>query len=83
MQQQYNQQQPVGQQNVMPQPPSVITTKDHSYLEDMLNWNLNVIKKANAYAMQCQDPQIKNELFQVCTMHQNHYDRLLNHFQQA
>lgn len=81
-QQQYNQQS-VGQQNIMPHPPNVVTTKDHLYLEDMLNWNLNVIKKANAFAQQCQDQQVKNDLLQVCMMHQNHYDRLLQHFQHS
>lgn len=26
-------------------PPAVISTKDHLYLEDMLNWNLLAMKK--------------------------------------
>lgn len=77
------QQQPMSQQNVTPQPPNVITTKDHAYLEDMLNWNLEVIKKANFYSGQCQDQDVKNALAQVCQMHEQHYDRLLSHFQNS
>lgn len=34
-------------------PPSVISTKDHLYLNDMLNWNLLAMKKAHFMAQQC------------------------------
>ncbi len=33
-------------QNVMLQPPEMISGKDLLYLSDMLNWNLNAAKKA-------------------------------------
>jgi hypothetical protein len=86
MQQQPNPQQNLGaqqQQKVMPQPPNVITTKDHAYLEDMLHWNMNVIKKANFFAQYCQDPDIKQTMMQTCQMHERHYGILLNHLQNA
>ncbi|HET7580117.1 MAG TPA: hypothetical protein VFK33_12630 [Bacillales bacterium] len=70
-------------QSAMPQPPNVITTKDHSYLEDMLHWNMGAIKKANLFAGQCQDPEIQNMMMQVCQMHARHYNLLLNHLQNA
>ncbi len=33
------------QQQGMTTPPPVISTKDHLYLQDMLNWNLLAMKK--------------------------------------
>ncbi|HEX7064577.1 MAG TPA: hypothetical protein VF199_05865 [Bacillales bacterium] len=74
---------PQQQQNAMPQPPNVITTKDHSYLEDILHWNMGAIKKTNFFAGQCQDPDIQNALTQACQMHERHYDLILQHFQNA
>ncbi|MFC7394344.1 hypothetical protein [Scopulibacillus cellulosilyticus] len=76
------QQQQQQNQNVMAQPPFVISTKDHLYLQDMLSWNLNVIKKFNFFAGQCQDSEVKQAINQACQMHQNHYRTLLNHIQQ-
>lgn len=74
-------------QQYMEQPPFVISTKDHLYLEDMMSWNLNAIKKFNFFAGQCQDQKVKQAITQACQMHQNHYSRLLahinNHIQQS
>ncbi|MFC3040414.1 hypothetical protein ACFOGI_09100 [Virgibacillus xinjiangensis] len=42
-----------SQQNMMMEPPQVLSTKDTHYLSDMLNWNLIAAKKANFYARQC------------------------------
>lgn len=78
-----NQQQQVQQsQNMMAQPPFVISTKDHLYLEDMLSWNLNSVKKMHFFAGQCQDTEIKQALTNACQMHERHYQTLLNHLQQ-
>ena len=71
-----------GQQQYMQQPPFVISTKDLLYLEDMLSWNLNVIKKVNFFAQQVQDQDIKNQMQKICQMHENHYQKLLNHMHQ-
>ncbi|MFD3448764.1 hypothetical protein ACFDTO_29730 [Microbacteriaceae bacterium 4G12] len=75
------QQQYTGQQSIMPQPPVFISTKDLSYLEDMMNWNLLAAKKAHFFAGQCQDPGIKQALEKAGMMHQRHYNTLLHHLQ--
>ncbi|TCP23494.1 hypothetical protein EV207_13011 [Scopulibacillus darangshiensis] len=77
-----NPQQQPQNQNVMEQPPFVVSTKDHLYLEDMLSWNLNAVKKSHFFASQCQDTEIKQALLSACQMHQTHYQMLLNHIQQ-
>lgn len=74
------QQQNTGtQQGMMQQPPSVITTKDHLYLTDMLSWNLLAMKKAHFLASQCSDQQLKSELEKVGKMHEQHYSKILTH----
>ncbi|MCY9205198.1 hypothetical protein [Bacillus atrophaeus] len=67
------------QQNSGMTPPAVISTKDHLYLNDMLNWNLIAMKKAHFMAQQCQDQALKQELDRVGQMHHDHYQRILNH----
>ncbi|UTR11657.1 hypothetical protein MM300_04920 [Evansella sp. LMS18] len=68
------------QQNIMPEPPEVITSKDHLYISDMLSWNLLAMKKAHAFAAQCQDQQISQALDEAGRMHHMHYQMLLAHF---
>ncbi|MBU8906627.1 hypothetical protein [Desertibacillus haloalkaliphilus] len=75
------QQQPMNQQGLMPQPPSVVTTKDHLYINDMLSWNLLAMKKAHFFAQQCVDPEVKNALEQAGQMHERHYQQILGHLQ--
>ncbi|TMW72450.1 hypothetical protein [Alteribacter natronophilus] len=77
------QQQPQSQQgqNIMPQPPEVVTTKDHLYICDMLSWNLMAMKKAHQSAQQCSDQDIKNALDEAGRMHYMHYQKLLTHLQ--
>ncbi|EIT85563.1 hypothetical protein A374_10008 [Fictibacillus macauensis ZFHKF-1] len=60
------------------QPPAVITTKDYSYLTDMLSWNLLGFKKAHFAANQCTDPDVKKVLEEACHLHEKHYQLLLN-----
>ncbi|BAM46935.1 MAG: spore coat protein [Amphibacillus sp.] len=62
----------------MPQPPTMISSKDFLYLTDMMSWNLNVVKKAHALAEKCQIPEIKQAIEQTEKMHQKHYNQLLN-----
>ncbi|GIN70917.1 hypothetical protein J14TS2_13920 [Bacillus sp. J14TS2] len=79
------QNQPMNQQNqqsIMPQPPHVITTKDFSYINDMLAWNLLAMKKAHHAASQCQDQKIKNKLEACGQMHQQHYMKILGHLEE-
>ncbi|ALC82299.1 MULTISPECIES: hypothetical protein [Bacillus] len=70
-----------NQQTSMNTPPPVISTKDFLYLEDMLHWNLMAMKKAHAFAGQCQDQTIKNELDQIGQMHHKHYQAIMKHLQ--
>ncbi|HET6872853.1 MAG TPA: hypothetical protein VFH42_07675 [Sporolactobacillaceae bacterium] len=82
MQQQHPSQQMMNQnQQVMSEPPATLTVKDHLYLEDMLSWNLNAVKKAHFFAGQCQDPEIKQAIVKMAMTHQQHYQKLLGHLQ--
>ena len=38
--------------------PNIISTKDLSYLEDMLNWNFILIKKINNYLSDIKDEDV-------------------------
>lgn len=38
--------------------PNIISTKDLSYLEDMLNWNFILIKKINNYFNDIKDEDV-------------------------
>lgn len=38
--------------------PNIISTKDLSYLEDMLNWNFVLIKKVNNYLIDIKDEDV-------------------------
>ena len=40
--------------------PNIISTKDLSYLEDMLNWNFVLIKKLNNYLSIVEDEDVIN-----------------------
>lgn len=68
-----------GQQKRMNQPPKVLSTKDCAYLTDALSWELLAAKKAYAFASQCSDQQVKNQLEQISELHHSHYEILLNH----
>lgn len=82
MQQQQNMQNSnQNQQAVMNQPPEVMTTKDSLYISDMLSWNLLALKKANAFASQCQNQDVINVINKAAQMHQRHYQKLLQHLQ--
>ncbi|WP_078429948.1 hypothetical protein [Alkalihalobacterium alkalinitrilicum] len=69
------------QQGIMPQPPNVVTSKDHLYISDMLSWNLLAMKKCHFYAGHCTDPEVKAVIEKAGQMHKQHYDRVLQHFQ--
>lgn len=77
---QFFQQQP-GQ--IMPEPPNVISTKDHLYLKDALSWELTAMKMIHHGAENCKDPEIRDYLNRVGQMHQRHYQILLSHLNPA
>lgn len=61
------------------QPPEIMSTKDLLYIEDMLSWNLEVIKKAHAYASLCQDRDVIQAMNRTYSLHMRHYQDILNH----
>lgn len=65
----------------IPEPPRVITTKDCSYLKDILSWELLAFKKLHFFAGQATDPAVKQALEKAGQMHQQHYQKLLSHLQ--
>ena len=69
------------QQGIMPQPPNIVTSKDHLYLTDMLSWNLLAMKKCNFFANQCTDPEIKTAITKAGQMHERHYQKIMSHLQ--
>ncbi len=74
-----SQQSQFQQPQIIPEPPRVISTKDHLYLEDALSWELTSMKKCFHFAREASDPEIQMALDRTGHMHLNHYLRLLNH----
>ena len=70
------------QQMMFPEPPKMISTKDFSYLSDMMSWNLMAAKKMHWAAQTCQLPDLKKEFEAAEQMHSNHYDELLKQLKQ-
>lgn len=70
-------------QNRMPEPPQILTTKDHLYLTDALSWELDVIKKFNHFAQETQDAKAKSLMRRAAQIHQKHYSILLKHLNPA
>jgi hypothetical protein len=69
------------QQPIIPQPPQIVTTKDHLYLKDQLSWELVAMKKCRHLAQECSDPEIRQAIDKAGQMHQRHYELLLKHLQ--
>ncbi|WP_066304796.1 ferritin family protein [Bacillus sp. FJAT-29814] len=65
----------------MTTPPPAVTTKDLMYLKDAMSWELMAFKKFHFMAEHAENPQIKQALDKAGRMHQDHYNRLLNHLQ--
>jgi rubrerythrin len=59
--------------NTMP-----LTTKELFALEDRLNGEQLVIKKYRIAAQSCTDSVIKSQFDRIASLHQNHYNKLLN-----
>lgn len=58
--------------------PNIISTKDLSYICDMLNWNFTTAKKALNYNNNVTDNEIKEELLNIFDMHKQICNSLLN-----
>jgi len=59
--------------------PNIISTKDLSYLEDMLNWNFILIKKLNNYTNIVNDNNVKKILSKTSNSLLNDYKTILNY----
>ncbi|HHX93817.1 MAG TPA: spore coat protein [Tenericutes bacterium] len=64
-------------QNVINEPPNMISAKDLHYIEDMLGWNLLANKKAYFFSENVVDTEIKQILTRVYQMHAKHYNEIL------
>ena len=71
------------QAQIIPEPPRVISPKDHLYLQDAMSWELTAMKKCFHFSREAMDPEIKTALDRTGQLHMNHYLRLLNHVNPA
>lgn len=53
-----------------------MTTKELSYLNDLLNAEQIVIKKYRDYSQGCNDQQVQQLCNQLASQHQKHYDQI-------
>ncbi len=58
--------------------PAMVSTKDLSYLEDMMNWNFILSKKAYHYSKEVTDEALKEEFASLAHTIKNHYQTLLD-----
>ena len=61
----------------MKEVPNIISTKDLSYIKDMLSWNLVMAKKSKEYLKLVGDKDVKELLKKVNDVHKSHYEMLL------
>ena len=61
----------------MKEVPNIISTKDLSYIKDMLSWNLVMAKKSKEYLKLVGDKDVKELLKKVNEVHKSHYEMLL------
>lgn len=61
----------------MKEVPNIISTKDLSYIKDMLSWNLVMAKKSKEYLKLVGDKYVKELLKKVNEVHKSHYEMLL------
>lgn len=57
--------------------PNIISTKDLSYIEDMLNWNFILIKKINNYLCDVKDDDVYKILNKAYNELNKTYNELL------
>lgn len=61
----------------MKEVPNIISTKDLSYIKDMISWNLVMAKKSKEYLKLVGDKDVKELLKKVNEVHKSHYEMLL------
>lgn len=57
--------------------PSIISTKDLSYIEDMFNWHFLLCKKAYSYSECVIDEEISNFMEEVAKKHEKICNKLI------
>jgi bacterioferritin (cytochrome b1) len=70
-------------QGIMQQPPEIVTSKDLSYIQDALSWELLAAKKFAMYAQMAQEQGVKDLCDRLAKMHQTHYQKILIHLDPA
>lgn len=69
-----------GQQNIgTQQGQSMLTSKNLTILEDMLNYETLFYKKMDMYSQSCNDPQLKDICNKAAQLHRQHFDTLFNY----
>lgn len=58
--------------------PNMISTKDLSYISDMINWNITAGKSAHHFANECQLEDVKKMMEVVRDMHAKHLAMLID-----
>lgn len=58
--------------------PNIISTKDLSYIEDMLNWNFVLIKKINNYIVLTKDEDVEKLLIKSNKQLEKNYNDILS-----
>lgn len=72
-------QQMQGQQMQGQQGQSMLTSKNLTILEDMMNLESLDYKKMNMYSQSCTDPQLKDICNKAAQLHKQHFDMLFNY----
>lgn len=57
--------------------PEMISTKDLSYISDIINWNVTASKTSYHFSNEVEDEELKTLLQNVSTMHADHVRRLV------
>ena len=58
--------------------PAMVSTKDLAYLEDMMNWNFTLSKKANHFSTEVTDVVLKEAFANLATTLKKNYQELLD-----
>ena len=68
----------VERNDLMQTPPAMISTKDLTYIEDMANWTYTLSKKAEHFANEVVDSDLKNGFQSLAAKLKLHYKILLS-----
>ncbi len=58
---------------------AMLSSKNHTILDDQMNKEALNYKKMNLYASYCNDQQLKNVCQKAAQMHKKHFDTLFNY----